>query len=301
MNERILDHSSVNSIKVSLVNSFTLDGKGGNPAGVVLNSRHLSDTQKQNIAKTIGYSETAFVQQCNEERFDVTFYTPTSEVDFCGHATLAVFHTLLEKKVIKPGRYTQHTKAGIVPIQVAESGLITMQQQCPEKLGRFNPIDVADLLSLDSDVIESTQLPCEVISTGLADLIVPVPFGYLDKVTSNSEKMADFCEKNNIVGLHVFELTTNNNEKTASCRNFAPLFGIEEESATGSACGALTCYLAENIPSISSEHYIFEQGRAMGCCSEIRAKLSHDSSGQPKVLISGKATNNGEKILSLDT
>ncbi len=290
----------MNSVNVFLINSFTLDGKGGNPAGVVLNSEQLSNAQKQYIAKTVGYSETAFVQQCNEESFDVTFFTPTNEVDFCGHATLAVFHTLLEQGVIQSGKYTQYTKAGIVPIQVAESGLITMQQQRPEKLGRFSPAEIAGLLGLDNGVIESTQLPCEVISTGLADLIVPVSVGYLDKVVPNSKKMAAFCEKNNIVGLHVFELVIDNNEKTASCRNFAPLFGIEEESATGSACGALTCYLAENVPSIPSEHYIFEQGRAMGCCSEIRAKLSYDDFNQPKVLISGKATNNGETTLSLD-
>lgn len=88
-------HASEYEINVYLVNSFTRDNTGGNPAGVILNPPELNDTQKIEIARQVGFSETAFVytgESAGEETdYKVDFFTPESEVDFCGHATLAVF------------------------------------------------------------------------------------------------------------------------------------------------------------------------------------------------------------------
>ena len=96
-------------------------------------------------------------------------------------------------------------------------------------------------------VLSSTGLPCEVVSTGLADIIIPVSLGLLETITSNLNKISRFCKMHNAISVHLFELTPNNNQQTitTNCRNFAPLFGIPEESATGSACGALACYLTK--------------------------------------------------------
>lgn len=83
--------SMKNSIKVYLVNSFTRDHCGGNPAGVVLNPPKLTTEQKIAIAQQVGFSETAFVYSGDDTDFKVDFFTAEGEVDFCGHATLAVF------------------------------------------------------------------------------------------------------------------------------------------------------------------------------------------------------------------
>ncbi|WP_046006551.1 PhzF family phenazine biosynthesis protein [Pseudoalteromonas rubra] len=76
----------MHQINVHLVNAFTERGKGGNPAGVVLNADGLTDEQKQAIAREVGFSETAFVSSASDADFAVSFFTPTAEVDFCGHA-----------------------------------------------------------------------------------------------------------------------------------------------------------------------------------------------------------------------
>jgi PhzF family phenazine biosynthesis protein len=70
--------------------AFTDHGRGGNPAGVVLDSRSLSDAQMLEIARNVGYSETAFLSPTNTPgAYDVRYFSPLAEVAFCGHATVA--------------------------------------------------------------------------------------------------------------------------------------------------------------------------------------------------------------------
>ena len=90
-----------------------------------------------------------------------------------------------------------------------------------------------------------------------------------------------------MVGLHVFELNEPNSQFTASCRNFAPRFGISEESATGSSSGALACYLTDHL-SLDG-NYTFEQGRAMNCASLITAAVESEGSTITKVKVGGSA------------
>ena len=278
-------------IEVLLVNAFTAKGKGGNPAGVVLNADKLSDTQKLKIAQAVGYSETAFVSNDDEVDFEVSFFTTTNEVDFCGHATLATFSIMYQMNLLAAGDYVQRTKAGILPVVIDSDGQVTMDLQLPEKLGGFSYQDISTVIDVDSAILARTNLPIEVISTGLADLIIPVPAGQLDLIKPNDLAIAGFCQKHNIVGFHVFELCTSESPFTASCRNFAPLFGIPEESATGSASGALACYLAEHLPL--DNEYIFEQGRAMNCASVITASVGFQDAKIASVKVGGVANKIG--------
>ncbi|WP_249348277.1 PhzF family phenazine biosynthesis protein [Pseudoalteromonas aurantia] len=279
------------NITVELVNAFTAKGQGGNPAGVVLNAAQLSDEQKLTIAQTVGYSETAFVCEDDIADYAVSFFTTAGEVDFCGHATLATFSIMFQKGLLKSGIYTQHTKAGILPVVIESNGRVVMEQQLPQKLARFSYQEIASYLGIESNVLGSTELPIEVISTGLPDLIIPVSSGYLDILVPDHEKIAQFCKAHDIIGFHVFELCDSNSPVTASCRNFAPLFGIPEESATGSASGALACYLHEHL-ALDGE-YSFEQGRAMNCSSLITVSIEAQRSLVNSVKVGGFAKSKG--------
>ncbi|WP_368393428.1 PhzF family phenazine biosynthesis protein [Photobacterium sp. 2_MG-2023] len=276
-------------IDAYLVNSFTANGTGGNPAGVVLHADNLSDEEKLNIAKAVGYSETAFVSQDDEADFELSFFTTTDEVDFCGHATLAAFSTMYQKGIVTDGQYVQRTKAGLLAVTIEPDGHIVMAQKLPEYLGVFDCEAISALIGIDSTVLASSGLPVEVISTGLPDMIVPVPLGYLDRIQVNEDLLSDFCREHDLVSLHAFELCEKDSDLTASCRNFAPLFGIPEESATGSASGALACYLSKHLGSEYSEGFTFEQGRAMDCVSIITASVESNEQGISKVLVGGFA------------
>jgi len=283
--------------EVLLVNSFTANGKGGNPAGVVLNADKLSDAQKLKIAQAVGYSETAFVSSDDEVDFEVSFFTTTNEVDFCGHATLATFSIMYQMGILTAGNYVQRTKAGILPVVIDSDGQVTMDLQLPVKSASFSYQDIAPIMGLDSAILASTELPIEVVSTGLADLIIPIPAGQLDLIKPNDLAIADFCQKHDIVGFHAFELCALGSPFTASCRNFAPLFGISEESATGSASGALACYLAEHLPL--GNKYIFEQGRAMNCASVITASVGFQDAKIASVKVGGVANQLGSMFVPI--
>lgn len=286
-------------VNAFLVNAFTANGRGGNPAGVVLNADNLSDQDKLNIAQAVGFSETAFICQDEEVDFAVSFFTVTDEVDFCGHATLATFSTLYQQGLISEGRYIQRTKAGLLGVTVASDGQIVMEQALPDYLGVVEYQTIAEMIGLDAELLASTQLPVEIISTGLPDIIVPVPFGYLDKLQVNNSLLSGYCKQHNLVGIHAFELCDKDSGLTASCRNFAPLFGIPEESATGSANGALACYLTKHLGEKLGKAFTFEQGRAMGCVSSITASVASNEQGIVKVSVGGFAREIGQQTVCL--
>ena len=277
------------------VSAFTNQGKGGNLAGVVLNATKLSRAQKQQIAKQANYSETAFVSEDLQVDFSVSFFTPTEEVDFCGHATLALFYLLLKEEEISAGSYQFSAKAGIFSVTVTENAEVIVQQALPKTLANFSPKTVAPLLNIQPEAF-SNDLPIEVLSTGLADLIVPIPFGSLDKIKPDLALIKSFCSENNIIGLHLFELNNETDEITASCRNFAPLVGIDEESATGSACGALACYLNKHL---KIKEFIFEQGRSMGSLSLLTAIVSTKNNQIESIKVGGFAKLINSEMVTL--
>lgn len=283
-------------VKVHLVNAFTRNNSGGNPAGVVLNPPNLSDIQKIEIARLVGFSETAFVYTGKETDFKVDFFTPEGEVDFCGHATLAVFFTLASLNIIGSGNYTQKTKAGILSVSVSPQSIV-MEQTHPVMRQGPDINAVALALGVHCNVIGKTGLPITIISTGLYDIIVPVQSGSLDALQPNFDTTANLSREFNTIGFHVFELS-HHATITAHCRNFAPLYGINEESATGSSSGALGCYLV-NYVFPNETHFLLEQGRAMGCSSLLEVMIDSHAQKINRVRVGGQAAIFGEKTLRL--
>lgn len=283
------------SLTVLLVNAFTDNGSGGNPAGVVLNAPALTCEQKTDIARQVGYSETAFVQPGSDADFDVTFFTPEGEVDFCGHAILATFSAMRDQGHLRPGHYTQRTKAGLLGIEIATDH-VRMEQVLPQTRPGPSTAVAAQALGIPEAAIRETRLPVEIISTGLPDILVPVASGFLARLQPDFQRMAEYSRDFNTIGFHVFELSENET-LTAYCRNFAPLYGIDEEAATGSANGALSCYLAKHC-SPGKTHFRFEQGLAMGRASRIDAVLAHSDQRITRVQVQGSASIIGQRDIT---
>ena len=103
------------------VNAFTRDFNGGNPAGVCPLSDWLPDEVMQTIAKENNLSETAFFVQRGYE-FDLRWFTPSVEVDLCGHATLASAHALFSEMSYSGEKITFNTKSG--PLVVSKKMLV---------------------------------------------------------------------------------------------------------------------------------------------------------------------------------
>lgn len=249
-------------IEVYAVNAFVADNQGGNPAGVVLNGKKLRVKQMQAIAAELGYSETAFVLPSKNADYRVRFFTPTEEVDFCGHATVGTFSTLYQTGKIEAGDYTQETGAGVLSVSITPEGRINMQQALPVFGQSFNAEDIAPLLGLTAEDILATGLPIKSVSTGLWDIIVPVNGETrLLQIKPDFDAISAFNRKSKTGAIHAFSLTPAESDISARCRNFAPALGINEESATGSAAGALASYL--HVYQGGKYRYLFEQGEVL--------------------------------------
>lgn len=285
--------------KVYLLRSFGIDETGGNPAGVVLNSDDLSDEQKQAISKEVNFSETAFVGNSAVADFKVRFFTPLEEVDLCGHATIATYSLLYQKTLLHPGIYNQELKAGILGIEVQADGLVIMEQTLPQFLDTVTLKDIRDVFGEDIGI---EGLPPQIVSTGLADIMLPVATrDQLFSLTPDLKKMAALNKRTISIGFHAFTLDTIDPNAVAHARNFCPLYGIDEESATGSSTGALACYLfmQGKLDKQNLNNMRFEQGFSMQQPSEIYASLEISEDKITRVRIGGKAVLFGEREIEV--
>ncbi|HVQ44605.1 MAG TPA: PhzF family phenazine biosynthesis protein [Candidatus Saccharimonadia bacterium] len=252
----------------SRVNAFTANGRNGNPAGVVLGADALDERQMLAVASGLGLSETAFVSQSDRATRKVRFFTPTTEVDLCGHATIATWSLLHKLGELSVGTYTQETKAGLLKVEIQNEGLVFMEQTRAAFFDKVEPPEVAGMLGIKASDFHASLHP-QIVSTGIRDLLVPlIDKSVLARLRPNLDAIADFSRRHDISGFHVFALLENE-QSLASARNFAPADGIPEECATGTSNGALLCYLKNERTLPQREIYRVEQGEAMGRLSYI--------------------------------
>jgi len=281
-------------MKFYIVDAFTDTTFGGNPAGVVLldeGSDFPDDKTMLLTAAELRYSETAFVQTLGGGRYHTRYFTPTDEVELCGHATIAAFTVLSLEGKIKPGQVSlNQTLAGGLQIQSLPN-LVMMDMAVPQDLGKIHaPQELLELYSIMGIPVEpvyatdfegnTVALLPSMISTGLPDIILPVSSSIqLSKINPDDEALAELSKKYGVVGVHAFAMASQDiqlsaiGNVTAYCRNFAPLYGIPEEAATGTSNGALTYYLYLNGLLMPGDRVSFIQGREMNRPSRIEARL----------------------------
>ncbi len=281
-----------------VIDAFTETKFGGNPAGVVIHE-NLDEVFMQKFASEVRFSETAFIKRIDSYNFEIKFFTPTSQVDLCGHATIASFKALLDSKNIDDNNnYFMKTLVGTLPVNVSNS-FITMEQGEPKlgkifddykALGEIFKINKSDIGDMKYSLVPQAA------STGFWDIMLPLKSkGALYALDPDFKKLAEYSKINHVGGVHAFTLETE--DGTALCRNFCPLFGIDEEAATGTSNGALTYYLFKNkVINEFNYDYTFLQGHSMGRPSHITTRLINKNN--PKIMVGGKAViiSKGELI-----
>lgn len=251
----------MNNIEVKVVNAFGFHGKGGNPAGVVIDADEYSTTDKQTIAKKVGLSETAFVSESDIADFKLDFFTPTKQIAHCGHATVAVFSLLKQLGHLDNRISSKETIDGTRAIYF-EGNEAYMEQKAPVFTPIHNSSEVlSNTLGLTkSDLVD--ELEPMIVNTGNSFLIVPVKNeDVLKSLACNQEAIHEISETYGLIGFYVFTITKNDEQIDATTRMFAPYYGIEEEAATGMAAGPLGCYFYRNITK--KDTYVFKQGEFM--------------------------------------
>ncbi len=283
-----------------IVDAFTDRPFGGNPAGVVLlgNDDFPDESLMLQVAAELRYSETAFVRRLSAAEYHVRYFTPAAEVELCGHATVATF-ALLHRLELADGRCLCHTLAGNLEIEAGER--VMMQMAKPRIVETIADTDaIYRALGLDG---YRPQLPVQVAYTGLNDIMIQVPdVTTLNALQPDMEAVASITKEHETTSFHVFARPTqtikqsNNQAITAYVRDFGPLYGIPEESATGTANAALTHYLAVNGVIPQQGDFAFLQGEAMGRPSVVATRIAADGT----VYVGGTAAIVAEGNLLLD-
>jgi PhzF family phenazine biosynthesis protein len=270
-------------ITVHHVNAFTANNGGGNPAGVVMNADNLNESQMLAIAKEVGFSETAFISKSGVATQKLRFFTPVEEVDLCGHATIASWSHMHRLGIVDEGEHTQETKAGVLKVNVSNK-LVYMQQAKAQFYNNISKDEIAAVLRIDVADFNQSLQP-QIVSTGLKDLFVPLrDKDVLSVVNPDFGAITELSQRHGITGLHVFSLL-DDSDSLLVARNFAPLFGINEEAATGTSNGATLCYLKEHNALPEQAEYRIEQGVSMGQLSYIYGQFK-----DLNVWIGGEAT-----------
>ena len=267
-------------MKIYICDAFSSEIFKGNQAGVVIleeKEDYPNETLMKNIATELKHSETAFVKKIDNRKFKIRYFTPTEEVELCGHATISVFSVLRELKLISSGKYTAETLAGSLEI-IIDKDFIWMDMASPKIEYIFNLDEIKKIYSaFNLDIAQASKnLIPKIVNTGLSDIIIPIENKeILDSFIINKEKVIELSKKYKVIGAHLFALDKDK-KVTAFCRNIAPLVGIDEECATGTSNGALTHYLKDYNIISTQDMNTFIQGETMGRASTILSRYKED-------------------------
>jgi len=279
-----------------IVDAFTESVFGGNPAGVVLlneGQEFPDDSVMQKTAAELRYSETAFIKLNPNGVAHLKYFTPASEVDFCGHATIASFTALLKAGIVEKNySYPIHTLSGDLTINMS-GDTILMEMPASKLVKRITePAEIEELyvsLGIKYEPVKANGEPLLpiLIWTGFADIIMPVKDREtLAAIAPDFKHLTRLSEKHDAGGAHVFTLDAPGGI-TACCRNFAPLYDIDEEAATGTANGGLAYYLHIHDLAPAGVDCCFLQGEAMGRPSKIVASIDVPDK-EPVIKVGGK-------------
>jgi len=279
-------------MKFYIVDAFTQEKFGGNPAGVVIlpeGADFPSDELMVKTAAELRYSETAFIKKLENGEFNIRYFTPAAEVDLCGHATIASFKALLYAGIIEDNAtYINHTLSGDLEI-VVNNGFVLMDMAKPVRIGSIvNDQALEELytimgLDYTDQKARGLEMNPQMISTGLPDIMMPVvSLADLEAIAPNFPALSDLSKRYEVVGVHAF--TLDGDDATCHVRNFAPLYDIDEEAATGTSNGALTYYGYLNGFVKDGDDCKFIQGEKMQRPSQILSNIKDE-----KIKVGGDA------------
>ncbi|UCH72109.1 MAG: PhzF family phenazine biosynthesis protein, partial [Thermoplasmatales archaeon] len=233
--------------------------------------------------------------------YKIRFFSPKIEVDLCGHATIATFFTMALEGFFPQKKDTvksQETKAGIFPVDIffkdEKVDRVMMTQAKPAfKDIYLDTSEIAQSLSISSDEIDMS-FPKQIVSTGLFTLPICIKsFDMLKNIRPNFDKIKKICKKLGTGSFHLFTFDTLEPTSIYHARNFAPIYGINEDPVTGTANGALCSYLIKNN-IIFEKKLICEQGDIMGRSGRVFVEIEKD-----QVKVGGKAKISEEKEIKL--
>jgi trans-2,3-dihydro-3-hydroxyanthranilate isomerase len=264
------------------VDVFTDRPFGGNPLAVFPEADGLTTKEMQHLAAEMNLSETTFVlpPHAPEADFRVRIFTPRKELPFAGHPVIGTHWVLAHLGRVRLHEPVTQVRfelgAGVLPadlhVRAGRVEQVVMTQGRPAYLAVLHDLaDLADGLGLPPEAITETKLPVQVVSTGIPQMMVPIrslaEVQSLDAGRLNVAALDRACRAVDTDCVMVFTFETERPETAVHVRMFAPMLGVPEDPATGSANGGLGAYLVHHraVPVDGpTVHLLSEQGAEIG-------------------------------------
>jgi PhzF family phenazine biosynthesis protein len=267
--------------------AFTDGGRGGNPAGIVLDAAHLDDAARLAIAAEVGYSETAFVEPGGDVgSYRVRYFSPLAEVTFCGHATIATAVALADRD--GAGLLGFSTLAGLIEVSttVTDDGVTATLTSVPTRSHPADPAAVAAALGTlrwtEDDL--DPRYPAHVAFAGEHHLVLAVrDRATLAGLDYDFDGLQSLMAEQHWTTLH---LVWAEDDHTFHARDPFPPGGVVEDPATGAAAAAFGGYLREIGAVEPGDRITILQGADMGRPSRLLVDVLADSD---RVRVTGTA------------
>lgn len=241
------------SQKIVVVDAFTDQPFTGNPAAVCVLDEVISDERMQLIAREMNHAETAFVRSTGDA-FSLRWFTPTTEVDLCGHATLAAAHALWEsEKVTRAHVIGFDTRSGCLSASWRE-GWIELDFPTTPVAPLAAPAGLAEAIG------------CEVVSVSRSkfDLLVELP-----KAAAVRNASPDLTKLKHFEVRGIIITAAGDAGADFVSRFFAPRSGLDEDPVTGSAHCALGEYWQRKL---GRSEFVARQVSERGGIVKLRVK-----------------------------
>jgi predicted PhzF superfamily epimerase YddE/YHI9/GNAT superfamily N-acetyltransferase len=262
--------------RITQADAFTHRPYHGNSAAVCVLAEPQTDEWKQDVAREINLSETAYLERV-EDGFRLRWFTPAMEVDLCGHATLASAHVLWEEGHLgadRPARF--YTRSGVLTAS------------------RINGWIAMDLPALAETPAEPPPGLVEAVGVKPA-YVGRSRFDYLLEVQSETivrEAKPDFSRLAQVEARGVILTSRSADEYDFVSRFFAPRAGVQEDPVTGSAHCCLGPYWKKRLKKDDFKAY---QASLRG--GEVKIKVQGERvvlSGQAVTVLRGELTGEPE-------
>jgi PhzF family phenazine biosynthesis protein len=219
-------------LEINIIDAFTDVVFKGNSAAVIITKEWLSVEKMQSIATENNLSETAFVKEIDNQHYDIRWFSPITEVDFCGHATLAASFVIFSKK---PEIKTINFYAGAVGnLSVTEIDNGYIQMKFPNRKPSI-------INNVPPQLINSLSIkPVEVLVNNQAYFAVYDNENDVKSVVSDNELLKKLAPFDVVV-------TAKSEQYDFISRYFWPANGGDEDPVTGSIHTGLAPYWAEKL------------------------------------------------------
>jgi PhzF family phenazine biosynthesis protein len=281
-------------MKVQHIAAFSSGQSGGNPAGVVICEEMPEPAAMQKVAADVGYSESVFAAPVGDA-WRVRYFAPEVEVDFCGHATIALGAALAKHK--GSGLFTLDINRARITVEgyLSEADWGASFQSPPTRSGSVAPAVLEEALGLFglSPADLDTRIPPAVAHGGGDHLVLALKEREtLRAMRYDFEKGRALAERE---GFITFNLVYAETAQLFHARNPFPLGGVTEDPATGAAAAALAGYLRD-LGWPHGGTITIRQGEDMGVPSRLVAEITSEQGASIRVTGSARVIREAQEL-----